>query len=256
MMSTQITLPTDEQQVVQALVTQMTSPIVNTAQGFVINDADDYLMAATFLSTLQAKKKALAAKFDWKNEAAMNPIALKAYKAFAAARDLWDTFTDKRDRGLAEIEEARKIVSDKMLAHDRKLEAEKRAEEARAAAEEKKRLDDEAAERAKHLEQAGEPELAQQVLQDAKDAPPPVVVRPDLGRASVTTAGAVQGRDNWKIEITDRAALKKWLLANDPDLLLIDEQELGARARRQKELAVNKWPGTRVWNDRKYHGRA
>lgn len=254
-MSTQIVTPppsVDQAQLAE-LVTKLASPIVEAARKFEVETEDDCLMAGIFLQGLQKEKKGLDRTFDVKNASTAHPIVLKAYAAFQAAKAAYAEVCKPYDSGMAELEEARRIVSEKILAFETKRAEEKRQEEARQAAEKKQQLDREATERAAQLEAAGESDLAQQVLQEAIDAPPPVVV---LQGGKPDTGGAMQGRDNWKFEITNEREAFEHALKHDPEILSLDPVKIGQKTRSQKKLAIGKWPGIRVWNDRKFHGRA
>lgn len=252
-MSTQMVVPNQDQAALTALVSKLASPIVEQAHSLEVETREDYEFVATFMQMLATKKKALMAAFDVKNPATCHPIVLAAYRAKVAAAQAYDEVLKPSAHGLAELEEARKIASDKVLSYDIKAAELKRKGEAEAAAVEKKRLEDVAMEQARQLEAQGESELAQQVVQQAIEAPAPVVILPSE-RPEVN--GTMQARDNYKFEIVNEREAFEYALKHDPEILSLDPVKIGQKTRSQKKLAIGKWPGIRVWNDRKFHGRS
>jgi len=251
-MATQTIVPAEDSAQLQALVSKLSSPIVEQAQQFEIETPEDYEMSASFMQVVATKKKTLTQASDVKNEATAHPIVLKAYRAREAAKALFDELLKPFKHGLEELEAARKIISDKQFVYDDKRAQEKRELEARLAAEEKKRLDDLAAEQARNLKLAGEPELAEQVLQQAAEAPAPVIVLPPT---VPTNLGQQQrSREDWKAEITDPRAAFEDALKNHPEILSIDPVKLNSQVRSQKQLAVGKFKGIRVYCERKKYG--
>lgn len=247
-MSTQMIAPSQDQAALTALVSKLSSPIVEQARTFEVESSEDYEMAATFMQMLATKKRALTSAFDIKNAETCHPIVLAAYRAKVAAADAYDEVLKPKTHGLDELEQARSIVSGKVLIYDTKAAEAKRKQEAADAAVERKRLEDAALVEAEQLRASGDSELADLVLENAANAPAPVVVLP---KSTPAVGSMMRTREDWKFEVINEEEVIK----NYPDLCSADPVKIGAMVRSQKKLAVGKWKGIRVWCEKKFHGR-
>ena len=95
---------------------------------------------------------------------------------------------------------------------------------------------------AESLQAIGETELAEQVIQQAVEAPPPVVVLPK----ETPKMKEMQARETWQFEVVDEKLVPREFMSPDP-------KKIGAVVRSQKKLASI--PGVRIWSEKNFHGR-
>ena len=95
---------------------------------------------------------------------------------------------------------------------------------------------------AEALQASGETELAEQVIQQAAEAPAPVVVLPK----ETPKMSEIQARETWQFEVVDEKLVPREFMSPDP-------KKIGAVVRSQKKLA--NIPGVRIWSEKNFHGR-
>ena len=194
------------------------SAAVAQARALVVNDALSLDLAGTLLREGAQLKAGIVARL-----APAKDAAFKAHRAISGLeRDL-----------TAPIDEARAIISPKILAYQ---EAERRRLEAEARAEaERLRVQAEADRQsaAKELDAMGETDLACAVL----DEPAPIIAPVRVAAPSVA---GVAVRETWRAEVYDFAAL---VAAVRPELLLPNQSALDALARALK--SAGNIPGVR-----------
>jgi hypothetical protein len=214
-MATQVTIISPDE------VEKLVPAVVSQADQMTVSDADDYEMACSFLTLIATRKKQVGETFD--------PIVQKAHATHKEAIAQRDKFLSPLN--LAEMNVKNKVTNWR-VEEDRK----RRAEEARLSAIAKKEADDRAAAEAAALEAAGDKELAAIVLQEAADAPQPVIVAPPTVPKQAGIAKTVR----WTFEVVDESKLPR-------EFMEPSDLKIGAVVRSQKALA--KIPGVRVWSE-------
>lgn len=209
-------------------VAKLIPPVVSQAQQLVVADSDDYEMACSFLQLIATRKKQIGEAFD--------PIVSKAHETHKEA-------VAQRKRLLDPLETAEQNVKGKVSTFRLEEERQRRAEEFRLAEEEKKKREIEALEQAAHLEAAGDKEMAEMVIQQAAEAPAPVVVL----QTAVPKGMGVSAQKNWKFRIVNEALIPR-------EYLSPDEKKIGAVVRSQKNLA--KIPGIEIYSEESVRVRA
>lgn len=212
-MATSLVSPNEVEKLVPQVVTQ--------GQGITVRDADDYEMACTFLQLVATRKKQVEEAFD--------PIVRKAHETHKEAVAQKKKFMDPLL--LAEAD-----VKLKVGRWRQDEEIKRQAEERRLQAEERKRLEEVAMTTAAHLEASGEHDLAEMAIQEAVNAPAPVVILETM----VPKIANIAGRKNWKFRVTDPLKVPR-------EYLIVNESAIGAVVRAQKDLT--KIPGVETYCD-------
>jgi hypothetical protein len=144
---------------------------------------------------------------------------------------------------LAPIEEAQKYGDWQLSAYDQEQERIARAEQARLEAEKRKRDDEEKLQLAALAEQAGQKELANQILETPNTEPSPVVQK------AVPKVDGLTFREDWKFEVTnwkEVPALYHRMMQNAKgEWHCHVMQDIGADVSRLKQTA--NIPGVRVY---------
>jgi hypothetical protein len=252
-MSTQTVLPSEESAQLATLVSSLSSPLVRQAQEMTIETAEDYEMVASFKQLVATKRKSLKTAFDYKNPLTAHPIVVKTRGVLAAAQAAWDEVTKPFDHGIEELAHVDGILDPKIQAYDEKMERLNREQAAREAAAEKKRLDDAALEEARQLEAAGEHELAEQVMQQAVEAPAPVVVPQ---RATPNVGQQFHKKTVYKFRIANVKLIPQEMLL-PPDQHLNDPEwypRIAATVKAQGQMTSI--PGVAVYPEKKFVGQS
>lgn len=193
--------------------------VVQQAQQCTIASGEDYEMACSFLTFIANRKKQVEEVFD--------PIVSKAHAAHKEACAQKKKFMDPL---LTAESNVKFKVSNYRAAEDRK----RREEELRLAAEARREADERALNEAAQLEQDGEKELAEMVLQAAAEAPAPVIVLEN----TVPKQSGISARTNWRYRVVNEALIPREFLSVDP-------MKIGAVVRSQK--GMTKIPGIEVY---------
>jgi hypothetical protein len=251
-MATQVVTPSNDSAQLAEMVSKLSSPLVEQAKKMEIKTSEDYEMVAAFKQLVATKRKALKTAFDWNNTSA-HPIVLKVRAALNAAQAAWDETAKPFKRGLEELAEVDKILDPKIEFYENEQARIKREKEAAGALIEKQRLDALALEEAQQLEAQGEPELAQMVLQQAVEAPAPVVVH----KSEVPGVGSqFHKKTNYKFRITNVKLIPQEMLLppdqhlNDPDWY----PRIASTVKAQGQMT--KIPGIEVYPEKKFVGQA
>lgn len=209
-------------------VEKLIDPVVRQATALTVCGPDDYEMACAFLQLVATRRKQVDETFD--------PIVRKAHETHKEAVAQKKRFTDP----LASAEQTVKMkVSTWRIDEDRK----RRLHEAELAKEAQRQRDEEALAQADQLAQGGQKEMAEMVLQDAAEAPAPVVVLP----SSMPKVEGVSSRKNWKFRVVNEGLIPREYLSPDPI-------KIGAVVRSQKDMA--KISGVEVYCDESVAVRA
>jgi hypothetical protein len=195
--------------------------VVSQAEHLAVKSPDEYEYACTFLQFVATRKKQVDEVFD--------PIVTKAHAAHKEAVAQKKKFMDPLVA--AEISVKGKVSMFRM-----EQERIRRAEEQRIADEAKKEADERALAEATALEASGDSDLADMVLQNAAEAPAPVVVL----ESSVPKQDGISKRVNWRYEVVDETKVPR-------EFMVPSDLKIGAVVRSQKGLT--KIPGVRVWSE-------
>ena len=225
-----------------AEVEKLVPAVISQANAITVADAEEYEMACSFLTMIATRKKQVGETFD--------PIVQKAHAA-------WKEAIAQRDKFLKPLEQAEVDVKRKVTTWRIEEERKRRDEEGRLSAIAKAEAEERALAEAAALEANGEPELAAMVLQDAAEAPAPVVV----AMPTVPKQEGIAKKTNWKWRYKggEAAALLALVkaVAADPNLigyLCVNETAVGATVRAQKN--ITRLPGIEVYPEESVSVRA
>ena len=168
---------------------------VEKAKNMVIKSNEDFQAADSFCASLKLLEKEVDDGYD-------GPIktAYQAHKELVA----------KKAQYAAPIQEARKIIKEKLFGWERAQEEIRRKGEERLRIEAKKKADDEALKRAQEAEAQGENEIAEAIIEESSTAPAPAVVVPKSVPKRATTLRTIK-----KFRITNPALIKREFLCPD-----------------------------------------
>lgn len=199
------------------------------AQAVTVVDAGSYQVAADLLLDIKGLRTEIDATFG--------PIVQKAHAAHKEA-------VAQRKKHEQPLQEAEKLIKSRMGTWQRAEEQRQREEAARLAAEARRRDEEARLREAEALEEAGEVEAAERVLDEPAPAPPP----PPPTRVPVIKG--VSGRDIWKFEVTDFPALVRAAAAGTVPMAALEPSTkfLGQQAR--SLMGEMKYDGVRVWSER------
>jgi hypothetical protein len=154
-------------------------------------------------------------------------------------------------KDLAPIEEAQSYGDRQLSAYDQEQERIARAEQARLDAEKRKRDDEEKLQLAALAEQAGQKELANQILDTPNTEPSPVVQK------AVPRVEGLTFREDWKFEVVDwkqiHGSYHRMMQNAKGEWHCHVMQDIGAEVSRLKQTA--NIPGVRVYMEKKPVGR-
>jgi len=198
------------------------------AQAVQVVDAASYQRAADLLLEIKGLRAEIEATFG--------PIVRKAHEAHKEA-------VGQRKRHEEPLQTAERLIKARMGSWQQEEERRRREEEARLAAEARRRDEEARLAEAAALEEAGEAEAAERVLEEPAATPPP----PAPSR--VPKVKGVASREIWKAEVTNLMELVKAVAAGQVPLaaLQVNEKVLGQQARSLKRELH--WPGVRVWSE-------
>ena len=226
-MATAQIIPVDE-------VAKLVPTVVSQANQLTIESAEDYEMACSFLTLIATRKKQVGDTFD--------PIVQKAHAT-------WQEAIAQRKKFLDPLITAESDVKRKVADWRTEQERIRKAEEDRVAAEAKREAEERALAEAQQLEANGEHELAAIVLEEAANAPAPVVV----GMSTIPKQDGIAKKTTWKWRYKggDQVAALRMIVkaaANDERLLAylaFNETAVGATARAHKSMT--RIPGIEVF---------
>lgn len=175
----------------------------------VVEDADDYERAAGYVRSLADLARAI--EDYWKDDV-------------AAAHRLHKSLTTKRQQDLGVVTQERSRVQRLMLTWQQEAERQRRAEEARLAEEERQRQEALALEQAAAFEAQGQRELAAAVIEEATQAPAPMVSLPPTPKVE-----GVATVERWDFEVVDPDQVPREFCAPDPRLIRLRVQAMKSR---------------------------
>lgn len=252
-MSSQIVVPNEDSAQLTAMVANLSSPLIRQAQEMTIDTPEDFEMVGSFKQLVATKRKQLRTAFDHKNPHTAHPIVVKTHGVLAAAKAAWDEVTKPFDRGIDELAQVDRILDPKIGTYLDRVAAETKKREAADAAAEKKRLDDEALAEAQQLRDAGEPELADMVIQQAVEAPAPTVVHEST---TPNVGSQIHAKTPYKFRVTKPELIPQGMLL-PPDQHLHDPSwypRIAGVVRAQGRMT--KIPGIEVYPERKFVGQS
>lgn len=212
------------------------------ANRITVKTGEDYEFACAFLQLVATQKKKVNDAYD--------TIVKKAHEAHKEA-------VATKKRYMDPLLQAETIVKGKvsffLVAEERK----RLAEQQRLTDIARKQEEERALAEAVELEASGEKELAEMVLQNATEAPAPVVVV----ESEVPKQTGVSSRTNWKwrFKVSETASLRELVKAAAADDRLLcylthKETAIGSAARTQESLT--QIPGIEVYPDKSVSVRA
>ena len=193
---------------------------VEKAKAIIIASNDDFQEADAFCASLKALEKEVDEGYDDHIKAAH-----KAHNDLVA----------KKAQYAAPIQEARKIIKDKLYSWERAQEEIRVREEERQRIEAKKKADDEALKLAQEAEAKGETGIAEAILDEHNSSPAPVVIVPKSVPKRATTIRMIK-----KFRITNPALIKR-------EFLCADEVKIGGIVRSLGNAAVQVVGGIEVY---------
>jgi hypothetical protein len=152
------------------------------------------------------------------------------------AHDAWKSICAKEKEVLGPLDEAKAKLSRQIGAYQAERERVRQEEERKLREEAAREAEEVALAEAAELEALGETEMAQAVLEEATQAPAPVVV---VAPAAPKAKG-IASRDNWKFRVVDANKIPREFMT--PDL-----QKIGQYVRAMKKDA--KIAGVEVFNE-------
>lgn len=190
-------------------IEQEAHSLVTTANAMTVESQQDMELAGDFLKRCKAATKTLDDAYDG--------IIKRAHEAHKAA-------VAKKKELAKPFDDAVQIVKRKVGAYTAEQERIRREEEARLREEARKKAEEEALALADELEQAGDPEAAQAVIETPVHAAPVVVP------SRVQKVSGISNRVNWKFRIVNASAIPR-------QYLIPDEKAIGAHGRSMKDRA-------------------
>lgn len=210
-------------------IDQKALSVLEASKGLVIQNDKHYVSAGDFLKSLRDIQSEIRETFDPAIHAAH-----EAHKAVLAAKA----------KHAKPIEEAERIVKDKMLGYQDDRERQRRAEEARLREAARQQEEEDRNARAQQLIEAGKPEEALAIL-DQEVEPPPVILR-----AGVPKIKGVIQREGIKAEVYDLMALVKGVASGAVPIALIEPNMKAINAMMRAADGKLKLPGVQVVPDK------
>lgn len=173
-------------------------PVIQKANQIKIVTDNEYKDAGEFLKSIKGAMKRVDLELD-------DPIN-KAYQ-------LHITLTAQKNKFIVPLKNAERIVKDEMKRFYVEQETKRLQEQLRLEAEFKAKQEAEALKAAELAEQSGNKEEAQEIIQDAINNAPAVIVE------NTTKADGISARKNWKWKLIDRNKI-------DPKFLVVDEKQI------------------------------
>lgn len=216
-------------------ITARSASITEQAKGIKIVDRPSAESAGQLKANAQQLLKLIDETFD-----SHIKQAHELHKGLLATKR---TFTDPINANVVNPINAQLRLYDAKLRQEEQAEAARRQEEARREHEERKLNE------AKVLQDQGQPEAAEALLEEAIEAPPPMV---EVEREKIAGVGF---RTVWKWKIVDitKLPLNLLVVTTNPDTgldQLISTTGIGALVRSLKGKAEANIPGIKVWEDR------
>lgn len=231
--------PVDAAPEYELAVQQQTNDLAATALSLTISTPAAHVSGQELIIAIGAMKKQVTEFFT-----PMKTAAHAAHKAVC----------DRENQTMKPLLDAQKELSSKLVAFERQVETDRRAEEerlriaAQAAAEAEAKAEAErlALEDAVELEAAGDIAGAEAVLANPVPVLPRYVPAPVVASPITRIAGAV-GKETWKARVINPALVpREWLI--------VDEAGLNKHAANRKSMAVV--PGVEFYPEASVHGRS
>lgn len=196
--------------------------IIAKAQAIKIVDDTTFKAAGETLRDFKTYQKRVEETFD--------PLIKAQNDAVKATRAM-------KARFAGPVEEAELLVKRKLANYQTEQEAKRRAEEAAARERAAKEAEERKLAEAVALDQAGDKQAAEAVLDAPTFVPPPVQTR------AAPKVEGVSFKSQWKFEVFDPNIVPR-------DFLKVDEVKLGQHVRAHKASAVGAIAGVRVWEEK------
>lgn len=217
----------DEKKLELRAMENQSEELVVLANTMKVESQADYEAAGTFLKTGREFQKAV--------KEFMDPITKSAKEAHTQA-------VARRDALLNPAKKAATIVEGKMETWYDAEEAKRKEEEARLQAEAQKEAEERKIAEAKALEDAGEHDAAQAVLDEPPAPPPPKIAAPK--------ADGVSHRKTWKGECVNLQLLVEAVAAGKAPITLLQPAKSEINSYAKSTKGVHKIPGIRWFEDR------
>jgi hypothetical protein len=202
-------------------VEKLVPAVVSQANQITVVDAEEYEFACSFLSMISKRKRQVGETFD--------PIVQKAHAA-------WKEAIAQREKFLKPLDQAEMDVKRKVTVWRMEEDRKRRLEEERLSEIARKEREEAAIAEAAALEANGEKELADMVMQEAAEAPAPIVV----AMSTVPWQEGIAKKTTWKFRIVNEALIPR-------EYLSPDEVKIGAIVRSQKNMT--KIPGVQAYSE-------
>jgi hypothetical protein len=173
-------------------------PVIQKAQQLKITTNDEYKEAGEFLKFIKGRQKKIDGEFD---------------PGISAAFLTHRTLTTQKKKFAIPYAEAETCVKKEMGRFSLEQENKRREEQLRLEAELKEKQEAEALKAAEMAEQAGNQEEAREILQDAINNAPTVIVE------NTTRAEGISTRKTWKWKLIDKNQV-------DPIFLIVDTKQV------------------------------
>jgi len=199
------------------------APVIQEANGIVIDDDQTFGIADDFLVKIKTAKNKINEVFD--------PMVEQTHGA-------WKTALAQKKQFFEPLDQAEKAIKYRMAAYVDEQEKIRMAEQMRQEAELRKAAAEEAQLRAAELKAAGDQEAAAEVIQQAQEIQPVVI----LPKATPKIEGQSQ-KKVWKFSITDATKI-------NPQFMIPNESAIGASVRSLGDKAVQVvGAGIKVWQE-------
>jgi hypothetical protein len=216
-------VPEDEVRNVRAEV----APVIAAAKALVVQDEGSYKAALEIGQNCADRAR--------KVEDTFKPAREATHKAWKSVTSLIASFVEP-------LNEAKDLCADKAKVWRRQEESRRQELARKEQAEAQKKADEELLRHATRLEEAGQAQLAQEVIEQP-------VAQVTVPVQKIEAPAGTSYRSNWQMEVTDFMALVKAVAEGkvDPDVLEPNATVLRQRAKALK--STMKYPGVRVWDE-------
>lgn len=194
--------------------------LIVQAKSLVINSTDSYSLAGELWNAARSLREKIAE--------AWNPVIKKAHETHKQA-------IASRDKDDKPLEDVQRTLKASMIRWDQEQERIRKAEEARLQAEQQKREEEERLALASALEEAGQTEAAQSIIEQ------PIMPAPVVLENTTPKVDNFRARTVWKFRITDQAKIPR-------EYLVPDMTKIGGVVRSMKE-ATN-IPGVQPYEEK------
>jgi hypothetical protein len=212
--------------------------VIQAADALVVRDVTQHKSGLEMLAAVMGAERKVKAFFAPMIEAAMeNKRKAEGVRQAIVAR---------QDEILGPVQEARKTISEKCGAFE--------AEERRAAEMTRKALEEAALKKQEEERQfeaamAETEEAAEEALTEPLPPPPVPMVRPEVAKVA-----GVSTRETWSAEVTDKAALLRWVLESG-NLYMVEVNMIQLNSRARAEHSALNIPGVKAVSKLSHAGR-